>query len=70
MEIKKAAPQELPKEVKIVKMIRTKIKVGSGIGDDIQRIVYQYWDFNGNLIFTFDPFLLGRNFPIDQPEDV
>lgn len=68
-EIKKATPQELPKELKIVKMIRTQTKVGSGIGDDVQRLVYQYWDFKGNLIFTFDPFFLGRELPYDEPED-
>lgn len=42
-------------EAKIVKLIKTTLtKRGDGKNDPI-RVITQYWDFDGILIFEFDP---------------
>ena len=42
--------------VKVMSVIETKLlKRGTGISADPIRIVTQYWDMNGNLIFEIDP---------------
>lgn len=45
-------------EVKIVKMIKTTLlRRGKGVEGDPIRIIEQYWDFDGKLLFEYDPFL-------------
>jgi hypothetical protein len=58
-----ANKNQLVTEVKVVKLIRTKQVIGDGTNENLIREVYQFWDFNGHLIFTFDPTLEGRDFP-------
>lgn len=42
--------------VKVMSVIETRLlKRGTGISADPIRIVTQYWDMNGNLIFEIDP---------------
>ena len=42
--------------VKVMSVIETKLlKRGTGIPADPVRIVTQYWDMDGNLIFEIDP---------------
>jgi hypothetical protein len=45
------------KEVEVVKMIKTKLlRRGEGkMKSDPIRIIEQYWDFEGNLLFEIDP---------------
>lgn len=41
--------------VKVMSVIETRLlKRGTGISADPIRIVTQYWDMNGNLIFEID----------------
>lgn len=45
-------------DVKILQLIRTRIlRRGKGIEGDPIRIIEQYWDMEGNLVFEIDPFI-------------
>lgn len=45
-------------KVEIVKMIKTTLlRRGKGVESDPIRIIEQYWDFEGRLLFEYDPFL-------------
>ncbi len=39
---------------KIIQVIETKSLRGAGINGDLCRYVYQYWDFEGNLLAERD----------------
>jgi hypothetical protein len=42
-------------DVEIVTLIRTRLlRRGKGVGGDPIRVIIQYWDFAGNLIFEVD----------------
>ena len=42
--------------VKIVKFIKTELlRRGAGKENDPVRIITQYWDMDGNLVFEIDP---------------
>jgi hypothetical protein len=44
--------------VKIIQMIETTLsRKGNGIENDPIRVITQYWDMAGNLLFEIDPFL-------------
>lgn len=44
--------------LEIIKLIRTTIKrAGKGTDENPVRIITQYWDFDGNLLFEYDPYL-------------
>jgi hypothetical protein len=44
--------------VEIVKFIKTTLtREGEGKEGDPIRVITQYWDFEGNLMFEFDPHL-------------
>lgn len=40
---------------KVIQVIETTALRGSGTEEDMCRIVFQYWDFNGNLLAENDP---------------
>ena len=40
---------------KVIQVIETTALRGSGTEEDMCRIVFQYWDFNGNLLAEKDP---------------
>ena len=40
---------------RVIKVIETKTRIGSGAPGDLSRIVTQYWDFKGNLLAENDP---------------
>lgn len=42
---------------KVIKVIRTESLIGIGTREDPARRIYQYWDFNGNLLAENDTFL-------------
>ena len=50
---------------KVVRVIETKAIMGTGEDTDPNRLVTQYWDFEGNLLATVDP-LNGQNQSIDS----
>lgn len=50
---------------KVVRVIETKAIMGTGEDADPNRLVTQYWDFEGNLLATVDP-LNGHNHLIDS----
>ena len=37
-----------------MKVIRTESLIGRGIPEDPVRIIYQYWDFKGKLLASYD----------------
>lgn len=39
---------------KVIKVIQTKSLIGRGIQKDPARYIYQYWDFKGNLLASYD----------------
>lgn len=41
-------------KAKVMKVIRTESIIGRGIPGDPVRIIYQYWDFKGNLLAKND----------------
>ena len=41
-------------KAKVMKVIRTESIIGRGIKEDPVRPIYQYWDFNGNLLAKHD----------------
>lgn len=41
-------------EACVIKVIRTKALLGAGTANDPVRYVYQYWDFEGNLLAERD----------------
>lgn len=44
------------KQVEIILMVKTENAVrGEGIEGDPIRIITQYWDMEGNLVFEIDP---------------
>ena len=44
-------------DVKILQLIRTRIlRRGKGTKEEPIRIIEQYWDMEGNLVFEIDPF--------------
>ena len=44
---------------KIVQVIETESIIGSGIPEDPVRLIYQYWDFKGNLLAQNDTLVNG-----------
>ncbi len=44
------------KNVEVNKVIRVKLTRGKGTPEDPVRIIYQYWDMEGNLIKDNDTF--------------
>lgn len=40
---------------KVIQVIETRALRGSGTEEDMCRIVFQYWDFDGNLLAENDP---------------
>jgi hypothetical protein len=44
-------------DVEIIQFIKTKLKtIGQGVEGDPVRIITQYWDMTGKLIFEVDPY--------------
>lgn len=41
-------------KAKVMKVIRTESIIGRGIPEDPVRLIYQYWDFKGNLLAKDD----------------
>lgn len=41
-------------KAKVIKVIITESIIGKGIPEDPVRLIYQYWDFKGNLLFNHD----------------
>lgn len=39
---------------KVINVIRTESLIGRGTENDPARLIYQYWDFNGNLLAEKD----------------
>ncbi len=39
---------------KVIKVIQTKSLIGRGTQKDPARYIYQYWDFKGNLLASYD----------------
>lgn len=46
-------------KAKVMKVIRTESIIGSGIKEDPVRLIYQYWDFKGNLLAKNDTLITG-----------
>ena len=46
-------------KAKVIKVIKTESLIGKGIAEDPVRLIYQYWDFKGNLLAQNDTFLTG-----------
>jgi hypothetical protein len=44
------------KPVQIIKLIRTTLKIEGNGKDKPFRLMEQYWDFNGNLVFEEDSY--------------
>lgn len=45
-------------KVEVLQLIKTTLtRRGKGVEESPIRIITQYWDFEGNLIFEVDPFL-------------
>lgn len=38
----------------VIQVIKTTSTIGVGIKEDPARLIYQYWDFKGNLLSTYD----------------
>lgn len=41
-------------EAKVINVIVTKSSIGDGTEKSPVRVLYQYWDFNGNLLAKYD----------------
>lgn len=41
-------------KAKIIKVIKTESIIGRGTKEDPVRLIYQYWDFKGNLLTKHD----------------
>lgn len=41
-------------KAKVIKVIQTESMLGRGIPEDPVRVLYQYWDFKGNLLASYD----------------
>lgn len=41
-------------KAKVIQVIQTESMLGRGIPEDPVRIIYQYWDFKGNLLAKND----------------
>lgn len=41
-------------KAEVIQVIRTESIIGRGIQEDPVRIIYQYWDFEGNLLASND----------------
>lgn len=41
-------------KAKVIKVIKTESLIGKGIQEDPVRLIYQYWDFKGNLLAKHD----------------
>lgn len=41
-------------KAKVMKVIRTESLIGRGTSEDPVRIIYQYWDFKGNMLAEHD----------------
>jgi hypothetical protein len=41
-------------EAKVIEIIKTKSSIGDGTKENPVRLVIQYWDFQGNLLFSHD----------------
>lgn len=41
-------------KAKVIKIIRTESIIGIGTKEDPVRLIYQYWDFKGNLLAKHD----------------
>ncbi len=54
MEGNKTARPRGTDAVEIMKVIRTTSIIGYGIEKDPVRLIYQYWDFEGNLLASND----------------
>lgn len=54
MEENKTARPRGTDAVEIMKVIRTTSIIGYGIEKDPVRLIYQYWDFEGNLLASND----------------
>lgn len=46
-------------KAKVIQVIQTKSMLGRGIPEDPVRIIYQYWDFKGNLLAENDTLFTG-----------
>lgn len=44
-------------KVKVMQVIETESIIGKGIPEDPVRLIYQYWDFKGNLLAQNDTLL-------------
>lgn len=49
----------------VIRVIRTTSLIGEGIEKDPVRYIYQYWDFDGNLLAAKDEFRDHHHFEID-----
>lgn len=49
--------QQEIENLQVIKVILITVKRGSGTKQDPVRLVDQYWDLDGNLIFVKDPIL-------------
>ena len=54
MEANKTARPRGTDAVEIMKVIRTTSIIGYGTEKDPVRLIYQYWDFEGNLLASDD----------------
>jgi len=41
-------------KAKVIQVIRTESLIGIGTKEDPARLIYQYWDFKGNLLAKHD----------------
>lgn len=41
-------------KAEVIQVIRTKSTLGEGTKEDPARYIYQYWDFEGNLLASND----------------
>lgn len=41
-------------KARVIKVIRTESLIGRGTEEDPARLIYQYWDFKGNLLAKHD----------------
>ena len=54
--VKECAPNtDKIQSVRIVPLIETVITIGKGTEDDPMRYLYQYWDYNGNMVAQNEP---------------
>ena len=46
-------------KAEVIQVIKTESIIGRGIKEDPVRLIYQYWDFNGNLLAQKDTLITG-----------